>query len=1013
MKNLLTLLLAFASMLQFSLAQAIKVQGTVQDSQGKGIPNVTITISGQRGGTTSDKDGNFTLNVNSLQSKLLFSSIGYNNEEFALSGKSTVTVTLTNSESNLGEVVVVGYGTQRKRDLTGSISNVSSNQFKNLSLTSPEQALQGRVAGVNVVSSSGTPGSSVNINVRGIGTISGNAQPLYVLDGIPIATGSFSQLGVGNQVLNSLADVNPNDIESIDILKDASATAIYGSRGANGVVLVTTKRGKNQKTRVNYSGYTGNQTVWKKIEPLSGRDFQDLLQEGLFNYQAQLFGNAYGNQEPSFYFGSNVHDNSYVNTNWQNEIFRTAPINSHDISAQGGNDKTKFYAGGNYFDQQGTIVGSRFQRYNFRVNLDNNVSEKFKISSGISISNSIQNRIQNDNNIYGVLSTAVLLASDIPVFNPDGTYGKDPTSSTENPLLAAKENFNKVFNGRVLGNVSADYQFSKALSFKVNLGADYVSLNESRFYPSISNAGAGVRGQATEAYNKSMNLINENILSFRKDFGKHGVNAVGVASYQTQNFESIYALAENFPGNSIRRLSAGSVKKDATTSGSSFGIIGYVGRFNYSYDGKYLFSVSVRRDGSSNLGSSTKWGTFPAVSAGWRISDEKFMSNVKFVNNLKLRGSRGYSGSNSGGLFASLPLISPGANYLTSAGLAPSQLGNPNLGWETSIQTDLALEIGLFNRINIIAEVYHRKTNDLLTSRQLVGNSGFLSVNDNIGAITNKGLELGLDGTVINYKKFNWNTNFTLTFQKNNVDTIYGGNPFGSGFMSWVQQGYPLSSFRGYRMQGIFQATSDVVAARDGSASRPGDIKWKDVNSDGRITSADQEILGSALPTYFGSFTNNFTFGNFELTAFFQFVGGNKIVNYNRAFAEGMNSVFGQFATVLNRWTPNNPSNTMPRAIYGDLANNRRASDRWVEDGSFTRLKNLLLGYNFNQSALKKIKISSLKVFLQAQNLFTWTKYQGFDPEVSTFTLTNTAQGTDFLTFPQPRIITFGINAGF
>ncbi len=1009
MKNLLTFLLAFVSMVQFTLAQTVKVQGTVQDSQGKGIPNVTISINGQRGGTTSDKDGNFTLNVNSLQSRLLFSSIGYNNEEVALNGKSSVTVTLTNSESNLGEVVVVGYGTQRKRDLTGSISNVSANQIKNLSLTSPEQALQGRVAGVNVVTSSGTPGSSVNINVRGIGTISGNAQPLYVLDGIPIATGSFSQLGVGNQVLNSLADVNPNDIESIDILKDASATAIYGSRGANGVVLITTKRGKNQKTRVNYSGYSGNQTVWRKIEPLSGRDFQDILQESLFN----RYGSVYGNQEPSFYFGPTVHDNGYTNTNWQNEIFRTAPINSHDISAQGGNDKTKFYAGGSYFDQQGTIIGSRFQRYNFRVNVDNTVSEKFKVSSGISLSNSIQNRIQNDNNIYGVLSTAVLLASDIPVKNPNGTYGKDPTSSTENPVLAAKENFNQVNNIRVLANLGGDYQISKAFSFKVNLGADYVSLNEARFYPSISNAGAGVRGQATEAYNKSLNLINENILSFKKDVGKHGFNALAVASYQTQNFESIYALAENFPGNSIRRLSAGSVKKEATTSGSSFGIIGYVGRFNYSFDGKYLFSFSVRRDGSSNLGSSTKWGTFPAVSAAWRISDEKFMSNVKFINNLKLRGSRGYSGSNSGGLFASLPLISPGANYITSAGLAPSQLGNPDLGWETSIQSDLALEIGLFNRVNLTAELYHRKTNDLLTSRQLVGNSGFLSVNDNIGAITNKGIELGLDGTIINYKKFRWNANLTLTFQKNNVDTIYGGNPFGSGFMSWVQQGYPLSSFRGYRMQAIFQTTADVVAARDGSAARPGDIKWKDVNSDGVINSADQEILGTALPTYFGGFTNTFSLGNFEMTAFFQFVGGNKIVNYNRSFAEGMNSVFGQYATVLNRWTPTNPSITMPRAVFGDPANNRRASDRWVEDGSFTRLKNLLIGYNFNQNAVKKMKISSLKLFLQAQNLFTWTKYTGFDPEVSTFTVTNTAQGTDFLTFPQPRIITFGINAGF
>lgn len=990
----------------------------MQDSQSKGIPNVTVSIKGQKGGTTSDKDGKFTLSVNSLQSTLLFSSIGYNNEEIALSGKSTLSITLTKSESNLGEVVVVGYGTQRKRDLTSSVSNISANQIKNLSITSPEQALQGRVAGVNVISSSGTPGGAINVNIRGIGSITGNSQPLYVVDGIPIATGSYSQLGVGNQVLNSLADLNPNDIETFDILKDASATAIYGSRGANGVVLITTRRGKNQKTRINYSGYTGNQTVWKKIEPLSGKDFQNLLQESLFN----RYGSTNGNQEPSFYLGSTIHDNGEVNTNWQNEIFRTAPISSHDISAQGGNDKTKFYVGGNYFDQKGTILGSAFQRYNFRLNLDNTISEKFKISSSLSVSNSIQNRIENDNNIYGVLSTAVLLASDIPVYNADGTYGKDPTSSTENPLLSAKEIFNKVNNGRILANVSADYQISKAFNFKVNLGADYVSLSEARFYPSISNAGAGVKGQANEAYNKSMNLINENILSFKKDYGKHSINAIAVASYQTQNFESILAQAENFPGNSIRRLSAGSVKKDATSSGSSFGIIGYVGRINYSYDGRYILSMSMRRDGSSNLGNNTRWGTFPAISAAWRISDEKWMKNVNQINNLKIRASHGYSGSNSGGLFASLPLISPGANYLASAGLSPNQLGNPKLGWETSIQTDAALEIGLFNRINLIAEVYHRKTNDLLTSRQLVGNSGFLSVNDNIGGITNKGIELGLDGNVIKYKKFNWNTAFTLTFQKNNVDTIYGGSPFGTGFTSWVQQGYPLSSFRGYRMQAIFQTTADISAARDGSSARPGDIKWKDVNSDGVINSLDQEILGSAIPKYFGSFTNNFTYGNFELTAFIQFVGGNKILNYNRSFAEGMNSVFGQYATVLTRWTPTNPSTTMPRAVWGDPANNRRASDRWIEDGSFARLKNLLIAYNFGQKAVEKMKINSLKLFLQTQNLFTWTKYQGFDPEVSTYSVTspssnssntNTAQGTDFLTFPQPRIITFGINAGF
>ncbi len=1002
------LLLVFALFLgiQVSQAQQVKVQGTVSDNQGKPLSGVSVTLKGQKSGIVSAANGTYSISLANANGTLVFSSVGFTSKEISVNGKTTINVSLTPVDNNLDEVVVVGYGTQRKRDITGSVGSVSAAQIKNLSLTSPEQALQGRIAGVNVTSASGTPGAAININVRGVGTINGSSQPLYVVDGIPVATGSFSQIGVGNQVLNSLADINPNDIESLEVLKDASATAIYGSRGANGVVLITTKRGKNQKTRFSYNGYYGTQEVWKKIQPLSGPDFQNLLQEELAN----RYG---GNSEPSVYFGSTIHDNSTVNTNWQDLIFRAAPIQSHDISAQGGNDKTKFFIGGSYFDQDGTILGSKFQRYNFRMNVDNQVTDKFKIIAGFSGSNTIQNRIQNDNNIYGVLSTAVLLASDIPAYNADGTYGKDPLSSVESPLLAAKENYNKVNNSRVNANLGGEYQILPQLSFKVNLGADYVALNEARFYPSISNAGAGVKGQATEAYNKSMNLVNENILSYKQSFGNHDLSAVAVASYQTQKFESIYGLAENFPGNSIKRLSAGSVKKDVTTSGSAFGIVGYVGRLNYGYKSKYLLSASIRRDGSSNLGVDKRWGTFPAVSAAWRFTDENFMNKLKFISNGKIRGSHGYSGSNSGSLFGSLPLISPGANYLTSAGLSPSQLGNPSLRWETSVQTDVALELGFWNRINLTAEVYQRKTNDLLTSRGLVGNAGFLSVSDNVGGITNKGIELSLETRNVVSKNFNWTSNFNITFQTNNVDTIYGGNAFASGFASWVAQGQPLNSFRGYRQQGIFQTAADIDTKRDGTAAKPGDIKWKDINGDGVINSSDQEILGGALPKFFGSFTNNFTYKNFELTVFFQFVGGNKIYNNNRAFAEGMNSLFGQYATTLNRWTPTNPSTTMPRAVYGDPANNRRNSDRWLEDGSFTRLKNLVFAYNLDSKLASKMKISSLKVYVQAQNLVTWTKYSGFDPEVSTFTSTNTAQGTDFLTFPQAKTVTFGVNIGF
>ena len=999
--------------LQVSQAQQSKVQGIVSDAQGKPIAGASITLKGQKAGVVSENNGTYTISLSNLTGTLVFSSIGFSDKEVSINGKTTIDVVLAAKDDNLNEVVVVGYGTQRKRDITGSVGTVNASQIKNLSLTSPEQALQGRVAGVNVTSSSGTPGGAININVRGVGTINGSSQPLYVVDGIPIATGSYSQLGVGNQTLNSLADINPNDIESLDVLKDASATAIYGSRGANGVVLITTRRGKNQKTRFSYNGYYGTQEAWKKIKPLTGPEYQLLLQESLFN----RYGALYGNQEPSFYFGDPIHDNSTVNTNWQDEIFRTAPIQSHDISAQGGNDKTKFYIGGSYFDQDGTILGSRFQRYNFRINLDNQVSEKFRITTGLTGSNTIQNRIQNDNNIYGVLSAAVLLAPDVPTFNANGTYGKDPLSSVESPLVAAIENYNKVNNSRVNANLGAEYQFFPQLSLKVNLGADYVALNEARFYPSISNAGVGVRGQGTEAFNKSMNLVNENVLSYKQSFGDHDLNAVAVASYQTQKFESIYALAEDFPGNAIKRLSAAAVNKVASSSGGAFGIIGYVGRVNYGYKGKYLLSGSIRRDGTSNLGADKRWGTFPAVSAAWRFSDEAFMRKFKFLNNGKIRGSHGTSGSNSGSLFGSLPLISPGANYLTNAGLAPSQMGNVSLGWETSIQTDLALELGFWNRITLTTEVYNRKTDNLLTSRGLVGNSGFLSVSDNVGGITNKGLEISLETRNFVKPNFSWTTNFNITFQTNNVDTIFGGNPFASGFASWIQQGYSLNSFRGYRVDKIFQSTSDIVAARDGTAAKPGDIRWKDIDKNGVINSADQEILGNALPKFFGSLTNNFTYKNFELTVFFQFVGGNKIYNNNRAFAEGMNGLFGQFATTLNRWSPantfTNQTTTMPRAVYGDPANNRRSSDRWLEDGSFTRLKNLIFAYNLDSKLASKMKLSSLKVYVQAQNLITWTNYSGFDPEVSTFTTTNTAQGTDFLTFPQAKTITFGLNVGF
>lgn len=986
------------------------ITGRVTDDKGTPIPNVSVQVRGTNTGTVTNSDGTYTLTIPANGRTLVFSAVDMATQELNIGNQTTLNATLLTTERNLQEVVVVGYGTQRRRELTGAVDRITAKEIENLPIVGPDQALQGRAAGVVVTQSSGTPGSSINVNIRGVGSLSGGTQPLYIIDGIPVNTGSFSQIAVGGQTLNRLVDLNPNEIESFEILKDASATAIYGARAANGVVLITTKRGRNQKTRINYSTSYGVQNSWRQLETLTGPEYVALVQESIRNrYGATVVPSQIG------LVGYDNAPDTYPTTNWQNEVFRQAPIMQHDLSFTGGSERTKFYVGGGYFDQDGIIIGSGFKRYNFRANLDNTVSDKFKISTGLSVSRSITQRSNNDNNIYGVLSAAVLATPQFPVFNANGTYGKDPNSSVESPIAAAREASNDVKNNRILANLAGEYQILPSLSFRTTFGADYLVLNELQFYTSLHNAGAGVRGQANEGYNQSLNLINENILTYKKTFGNHDITALGVASFQQTNFESIFATAENFPGNTLRRLSAGSVKKQATSTESEQGIIGYVGRLNYGYKGKYLFSASVRRDGASNFDADRQWGTFPAVSAAWRISEEKFMDGLDFVSDLKIRASHGTVANLAGiDFYASRALVGVGANYLQAAGLAPSQLGNPALTWEKARQTDVALELGFLNRFNLTIEGYVKRTTDLLQSKPLVATSGFTGVTTNVGELENKGLEFTLNTQNIRKQNFTWTTDFNLTFQKNEIKRIEGGVPFAQGFASWVEEGQSLGSFRGYRVVGIFQSADQIAAAPfQSTATRPGDIQFADLNGDNAITGADQEILGNALPKFFGGLTNNITYRGFELNAFLQFVSGNKIYNNTRAFAEGMNSIFGQFATVRDRWVAGKTDATLPRAVFGDPANNRRTSDRWLEDGSYMRLKNVVLSYGLPSSVISRFKISSLRFFVQGQNLITWTDYSGFDPEVSTFSITNTAPGTDFLTYPQARTITFGLNLGF
>ncbi|KIC89680.1 TonB-dependent receptor [Flavihumibacter sp. ZG627] len=1011
MRKLLCLLLCMVALSGELLAQTKTLTGRVTDDKGSPVPNASVVVKGTSIGTTSGEDGRFSFVVPSNARDIVISAVGFGDIEQRIGTSTEFTISLSTRDKNLAEVVVVGYGTQKKRELTTAVSQVKGSDLQNIPIQGPDQALRGRAAGVNVTQSSGTPGGSININIRGTGSINASSQPLYVIDGIPINIGNYSQIGVGGQTLNALADINPSEIESFEVLKDAAATAIYGSRAANGVVLITTKRGANRKTRVNINSYYGISEVYKQLPVLTGPQFVQLNQEMIRNrFGATVTPGQLG------LAGLDGDPSSYPTTNWQDEIFRGGAIQSYDLNLQGGNENTKFFISGAYFSQEGIVIGSGFKRYNLRMNIDNNLSKKIKVGTSIGLSRSKNTRIQNDNNIYGVVSTALLYGSHFPAYKADGTYGRDPNASIENAIANAVEPTYDVNNNRILANAYGEWQITNSLSFRSVVGADYLNFREQQYIPSTHIQGAGVRGDGREGYSEDLNLTNENILTFKKQFGDdHDLTLTGVASFQESRFESIFAQATNFPGDAIRRLTAGSQRVAATSNGSSYGIVGYLARAIYGFQGKYLVTASIRRDGVSRFGADKRWGTFPAASVAWRISEEGFLKNSNVISDLKLRASWGEAGNSSIGDFASLPLVGAGNNYAQAAGLAPSQLGNPNLGWESSEQTNVGIDVGfLNNRINLTADYYIRNTRELLLARPLVGSSGFTTINENIGSLQNKGFEFALNSTNIDSRDFRWTTNFNITFPDNKVVKL-AGTPFASGFASWVEEGQDLGSFRGFVVKGIFQSQEEIAAAPvHSAATRPGDIEFADLDGDNRITTADQKIIGSAVPDFFGGMINELSYKGIGLNFFLQFVSGNEIYNNTRAFGEGMNSIFGQLATVENRWTADKgESATLPRAVFGDPSNNRRTSTRWLEDGSFMRLKNVQLFYNLPQEISKRIKMNNIRIFIQGENLKTWTDYQGFDPEVSTFSITNTAPGTDFLTYPQAKTITFGVNLSF
>jgi TonB-linked SusC/RagA family outer membrane protein len=1086
-KFLLTMIVFAFSAVQL-LAQGRTVTGRVTSvEEGDPLPGVSVVLKGTGTGTVTDANGNYSISV-PADGILTFSFIGLKSIEIPVNSKTTIDATMEGDVRQLSEVIVVAYGVQEKKSITGAVSSVNAERIRSQPVRGLDQALQGVAAGVQVTQNSGTPGSGIAVRVRGSSSILAGNDPLYVVDGIPINTGNYSMIGVGNQQVSALNDISPNDIESIEVLKDAAAASLYGSRAANGVVLITTKKGKSDKTRINVNHYTGFQEAWKRFDPLTGPETIELLADALvgrYGVGTGTTGNPQGVQNADgtvttptlrgsgnqtwadkyhlagWYWGNSavsgnaqmvpgaiasvtrngaaleVNDVGFYldpstapSTDWQDEIFRTAPITNTDVSFSGGSDKTRFFSSVGYFKQDGIILGSGFQRANGRLNLDFDATEKLSFTLQNAFSRSLNNRINNDNNIFGVLSTAVLNSSDFPVRTSNGNYARDPRNSIDNPLAQAKEPTNIAASNRLLSGLKGTYEFTPNISFTTGGSVDYLYFREDRFIPTTTAQGLSANGQGDVNTAQELNWINENILNFQKSFDDHNVSALLGASFQESKQQTTAATATGFPGNDLRVLSAGSVKTVANSGATSWALTSYFMRVNYDFKGKYIFNASFRADESSRFSEKNRVGYFPSVSGAWRIGDEPFAEGLDFINDLKLRASYGSTGNQDLSTFTAnfvnfnyLSLFSPGSNYLQLAGYSPGALGNEDLKWETTNQLDIGLDIGLFQKVTLTVDYYIKKTKDLLLSRPIPSTSGFNTFVQNIGDLENKGLEVTVSATPVSTKSgLTWKTDFNIAFNKNEVVRLATDvPPFASGFANWVKEGEPLGAFRGFKVESIFQSQEEInalnAAAPDGiysaSLTRPGDIKFSDLNGDGDLTGDDQEIIGSAQPDFIGGWTNTLNYKSIDFSVFAQFVYGNEIYNNTRSFSEGMNGIFGQTREVLNRWTPANTDTDMPRAVFGDPNNNRRVSDRWLEDGSFLRIKSVVLGYTLPKSILDRIKLSNIRIYASAQNLFTFTDYSGLDPEVNTFSGSNTSLGTDFLTFPQARTITFGVNVGF
>lgn len=995
--------------------QIVSVNGVVVDAEtAEPLIGVNIIVKGGTTGTISDVDGSFNLEVKE-GSALVFSYLGYLSKEVSVSRSNLGTILLASNTKQLEEVVVVGYGTQKRSDLTGALSSVGEKELKQLPSTGLDQALQGRAAGVYVTQNSGAPGGGVSIRIRGIGSTL-SAEPLYVIDGIPVVndnqgtSSNFSELDGGGQNPNALNTINPSDIQSIEILKDASATAIYGARAANGVVLITTKRGKEGKSSLSFETYYGVQELARKIPVMNLQQYAayygDIGFELIEEFERpELLGEG---------------------TDWQDAVFRQATMQNYQLTLSGGNKRTKYAMSGSYHVKEGIVVGSKFDRISTKINLDHSFTDKIRIGNSLLVSRTKENITFNDNS-SGVVYTALLMVPNAPVRNADGSFAgpqEEITLSFDNPVARALETQDVNEKTRILANIYLEADVFPWLKYRTEFGSDLVFSDHQTFFPSFERGNFFGKSGLRESTNSNRFWINKHLLTFNKKIAeKQHLTVLGGFEAQTGRYKFLFASRDNLPTNDLQALTLGDIGQQQNNGGAGhWALLSYFGRLNYNFDERFLVTGTVRVDGSSRFSPSNRYGVFPSGAVAWRLSNEGFLKDIEALNNLKVRVGVGEVGNQEIGLYsylANLRSVNVAMGDQLTTGFLPDNIANPDVRWESSFQTNFGMDLGLYNnRLEVIVDYYVKRADGMLLPALLPTTAGSLNPPFvNIGEIENRGIEVSLN-TVPVRGKLTWRNSINFTKNQNEVISL-GSNGNLVGLIQRIpvtrtEEGRSISEFYGYVAEGIFQSQAEVEEAPfQANGTRAGDIKFQDRNNDGIINDADQTFLGSPLPDFTLNMTNDISFMGFDLNVFFQGVFGNEVLNIMRRDIEGMAGLSNQSLAVIDRYTNLTPSTTMPRATGPDPNDNRRVSSRYIEDGSFIRIKNLTLGYTLPKDVMKQARLTNLRVYASGQNLYTWTDYSGYDPEVGSYNQNPLINGVENGRYPIARSFTFGLSASF